>query len=302
MRKYIGLLAFGFVTLLIGSLIVLPINAHVTPSEDAHTLGKKHANLYALKSWTKKYAHSKGQCDKRYYTKAQTTSLLSNYYTKDETKTLFSSYYNKSDINGLLSNHYSKTDSDSRYYTQNSIDSNFYNRSDSDSRFLNSSGSDSISGTLTVGDISFNTPKTSYLSVTGADFHPVKSDGSIEYSAWATEFWHGTPGGSGGDTLLAPVHLPYGAIVTKIRYYYYDTSASNSTIYLRTHNYNSPAIYTDMASASSSGTGGYGFTDDDTISSSTIGASQYWLLLDNSGPSSDNSSSGVLIYYTYSSL
>lgn len=69
------------VCFIIGTIIVLPISAHVVSRKDAHTFGKKHANKYALKSWTKKYSYSKGQCDKRYYTKTQITSLLSNYYT-----------------------------------------------------------------------------------------------------------------------------------------------------------------------------------------------------------------------------
>jgi hypothetical protein len=73
---------------------------------------------------------------------------------------------------------------------------------------------------------------------------------------------------SGIGALVAPVHLPHGAVVTEFRVYYYDNSAGNLDVSLLKQGFNS--AYVNLAEVTSSGTPGYSNGVDTTIYSATI--------------------------------
>jgi hypothetical protein len=90
-------------------------------------------------------------------------------------------------------------------------------------------------------------------------------------------------GGNGGayvnaagfHSLVAPVHLPHGAVVTEFTVFFDDTSTDDMTVNLWGQ-FLWGGGYTQMAQVISSGTAGYYSKSDTTISSATI---------DNSPPS-----------------
>ena len=95
----------------------------------------------------------------------------------------------------------------------------------------------------------------SYLHVAGSALRP--RNGDVQWQS----------SGSGGCVYLASMayevvnihaNIPEGSTVDYVRIYYYDVSASNSTVWLTT--YDDAGSYSDVASASSAGDTGYGTT------------------------------------------
>ncbi len=97
-------------------------------------------------------------------------------------------------------------------------------------------------------------PRTQYFTVGGEAFVPGStSDGSYvnSYGCGGAYFLSG-----GGKALLAPVHLPQGAVVTEFKVFFDDTSANDMSVSLFRHNLSSCG-YSGMATVTSSGTAGY---------------------------------------------
>lgn len=63
---------------------------------------------------------------------------------------------------------------------------------------------------------------------------------------------------SGSGTMVAPVHLPHGAVITEFRAYYMDNSTADMSIVLRARDFTDPDMITnyEMASLSTYGTSG----------------------------------------------
>lgn len=107
-------------------------------------------------------------------------------------------------------------------------------------------GNISATGNLTANSFQFNTPKTCYLSIGGADFLPdeVNYYTITPYSAYLNSL---------GSNLYAPVHLPHGAVVTEMKVVFFDyQDPTNLTVYLMRIDENS-GISTNMAQIASSG-------------------------------------------------
>jgi hypothetical protein len=83
---------------------------------------------------------------------------------------------------------------------------------------------------------------------------------------------------SGTGALVAPVHLPNGAVVTEFRVYYYDNSSADLNVWLQLQRFS--AGYGPMGEVVTAGTPGYGSGTDTTIENATI----------------DNTSNSYLIY------
>jgi hypothetical protein len=149
-------------------------------------------------------------------------------------------------------------DHDDRYYTE----------SESDSRYVNASG-DTMSGVLTVPRVAYTTPRTHYFIVGSEGFVP---GSNVDY-----QNTYGNGGAyisSGSGALVAPVHLPHGAVVTEFKVFFDDTSSNDMTVYLFRQNMLGGG-YTILADVSSTGISGYGSQTDTTISPATIDNTAY---------------------------
>jgi hypothetical protein len=68
--------------------------------------------------------------------------------------------------------------------------------------------------------------------------------------------------------LVAPVHLPHGAVVTEFRVYFYDASAGDLDVWLALEGFSGG--YSILGELTTAGTPGYSNLIDTTIASSTI--------------------------------
>ena len=105
--------------------------------------------------------------------------------------------------------------------------------------------------------------------------------------------------GSGG--LVAPVHLPHGAVVTSVKAYFYDNLVSDISLTLDRHDLAFP-IYERMAAVTLSGISANGNVTDSTISRATISNQNYSYLVTafSNGWNGDLRIIGVVITYTVS--
>lgn len=134
--------------------------------------------------------------------------------------------------------------------------------------------------------------KTGYVSVSAAAFRP-QVDGYDFYNNGIRV----TNQDGLSDNYYAPVQLPHGAVVTRMTFYWGDSSTSDGSGSMGRNNMNLSVW--SMAYVTTSGSGGDGSSYDDTISYATIDNSQYsyylyWIL-----PDSNVSGYGVIIQYTY---
>lgn len=154
-------------------------------------------------------------------------------------------------------------------------DGRYFTESESDSRYVNVSG-DTMTGNLTVGKVVYSPAKTEYFTLSGEAFHPATN------RAYANSMGMGgayLTSGSGWGVMTAPVNLPHGALVTAVKFHFYDNSASNLTLELDRMPLPGGS-YVGMASAITSGTPGYSSLTDTTIASATV----------------DNTTGALLIY------
>jgi hypothetical protein len=94
-------------------------------------------------------------------------------------------------------------------------------------------------------------PRTQFFSVGGEGFAP---GSTVNY--FNTYACGGAYITSGVGALVAPVHLPQGAVVTEFKVFFNDTSANDMSVSLQAHNLSSCG-YAGIAGVTSSGTGGY---------------------------------------------
>ena len=82
---------------------------------------------------------------------------------------------------------------------------------------------------------------------------------------------------SGGGALVAPVHLPNGAVVTEFRVYYYDNSTNDLSVSLEREGFSSG--YGALANVTTADAPGYSNGTDTTISYATIDNTAYSYLI-----------------------
>ena len=82
-------------------------------------------------------------------------------------------------------------------------------------------------------------------------------------------------GYAGYQYWYAPVHLPDGVVITELRVWFYDNSASDLDVSLRRRAYGSTGPATEMAVIFTSGTPGSSNLTDSTISFATIDNNNY---------------------------
>jgi len=98
---------------------------------------------------------------------------------------------------------------------------------------------------------------------------------------------------------LAPVYLPQGATVTRVTFHWYDNSTSNGLVRMQRTQFGLDD-FLEMAYAASSGSPGYGSSEDTSIAYDTIDNTQYayWVVWDI--PATDQfRACGVVIEYSY---
>ncbi len=132
-----------------------------------------------------------------------------------------------------------------------------------DAAYVNVTG-DTMSGVLTVPRVAYTAPRTQYFMVGGEGFVP---GSDVPYVNT-----YGNGGAyivSGSGALVAPVHLPQGAVVTQFKVFFYDTSTSDMTVSLDLA-YVTGGGYAPMAQVTSSGISGYGSRSTTSISYNPI--------------------------------
>ncbi|NQT83452.1 hypothetical protein HQ563_10530 [bacterium] len=155
-----------------------------------------------------------------------------------------------------------------------------------------------INGELHANKIVYFSPRTHYYSVAPEDFVPGNS-----YSEYRS---HGSLVGayiySGNGTLVAPVHLPHGAVVTEFKVFFADNSVSKITVRLREYWLSVPG-YRQLAALDSSGISGFGSKTETSISDAIIN-NEFWvyLLSADANPWDGNTMRvmGAVITYTIS--
>ncbi len=160
--------------------------------------------------------------------------------------------------------------------------------------FVSKAG-DTMSGALTVPRVLYTAPHPQYFVIGGEGFVP---GSNVDYFNT-----YGSGGAyivSGSGALVAPVHLPQGAVVTEFRVFFYDGSASNMSVYLYAQGMDSS--YSTMAEVSSAGISGYGDNVDTGINGNPIANTvhTYCVYAYSSAWNSDMRIKGALITYTIS--
>jgi len=172
-------------------------------------------------------------------------------------------------------------------------DDRYYTESESNSRFVNATG-DTMSAALTVPQINYSLPRTHYFRVGGEGFLP---GSNVDY--FNSYGMGGAYIVSGSGAMVAPVHLPQGAIVTSFRVYFYDISTSTMTVSL--DRVPGTGGYTALATVDSTGISGYANKADSSILNATIDNFTYsYIIYAHSSSWDDNSLRimGALITYT----
>ncbi len=125
-----------------------------------------------------------------------------------------------------------------------------------------------VGGNVEAGSVIYSSPRTHYFVV--------GSEGFVPWANLDYQNGGGTGGAyihSGSGALVAPVHLPQGAVVTEFEAFFRDSSTSDMTITLQWQGFSGG--YTIMAEVYSSGTPGYGSAVDTIISDATIDNTSY---------------------------
>jgi hypothetical protein len=123
----------------------------------------------------------------------------------------------------------------------NNVGSGYGVRGDSTAGYgLYSGGDAHVEGQLTWKAV------TSYLSIPAADFQP--SEDGYNYLVDTTAVQNFS---SATEHFIAPVHLPHGATITKLTFYWVDNSSSNGNLAMYSNNLQ--MTQTEMATADSNG-------------------------------------------------
>lgn len=165
------------------------------------------------------------------------------------------------------------------------------NDSDSDFEIYDENGT-LIFGVDDSGAVTWKA-QTGYVSVPAAAFRPWEDGYDYENRGRSLKNMDGN-----SDNYYAPVQLPHGATVTKLTFYWNDTSTANDgRAVLR--RVDSNGNYINMATATTSGSGGNGSSYDNTISVASVDNSQYAYYLWWNLPDSNVIGYYVVIEYTF---
>ncbi len=129
---------------------------------------------------------------------------------------------------------------------------------------LDVAGNIKSTGIISAANYLLNTPKTYYYSMSGADFSAILSEHSVrkEFDAGGGVYMASAQ----TEGLVAPVHLPHGAVVKNMLVYFVDASSAIDLQVELKPNFTGGI----MASISSSGSPGDSFLSDNTIADATI--------------------------------
>jgi hypothetical protein len=180
-------------------------------------------------------------------------------------------------------------------YGNHSHDTRYFTESESDARFVKKAG-DTMSGALTVPRVVYTAPRTQYFVVGGEGFVP---GSNVDYVNT-----YGNGGAnivSGAGALVAPVHLPQGAVVTQLKVFFYDGSTSDMTVILQGQGMIGGYFY--LAQVSSAGISGYGNSATTSIGNNPIDNTTYSYCIYAYCTAWDGSNlriKGALIAYTIS--
>lgn len=158
-----------------------------------------------------------------------------------------------------------------------------------------------ILGEATADSFNYSAPKTSYASVMGDSFHAA-SDAPFRASAGNGNAYLLV---SGSGTMVAPIQLPHGAIVTNVRFYFNDTFSGGNLSFTLTRRTHGSAGFTFMAIVDTAGfNGNYLFNEESFISSPVINNDLYSYQLrvfsSNWSANSQLSIQSVVVEYTTS--
>jgi hypothetical protein len=174
-------------------------------------------------------------------------------------------------------------------------DDRYYTETEANGLFVNAAG-DTMSGVLTVPEINYSSPRTHYFKIGGEGFQPATNVDYTNSMGMGGAFIV-----SGYGPMVAPVHLPQGAVVTALQVFFYDNSASDLSVTLK--RLYMAGAYSDLASVTSTGLTGYANSTDTTISLATIDNTLYAYHIYAYCSSWDSSNlriMGALITYTIS--
>ncbi len=197
-------------------------------------------------------------------------------------------------LNGSLGDIYATGTSgaDMELHSNDHIDLHLDDDSNSISQFRILNGADTTAFTVTeTGAVSWM-PQTGYLSLSAADFQPQVDGYDFSNTGQRLQNVDGS-----SDNYIAPVQLPHGATVTRLTFYWRDTSSSNGVLSLYRNGLAGTSSL--MAYASTSGNAGNGSSYDSTISYATVDNSQYSYFLSLGLPDSNVWCYGAIIEYTY---
>ncbi|RJQ31722.1 MAG: hypothetical protein C4562_04555 [Actinobacteria bacterium] len=281
MKKQINKIVIYLVCIIIGSFVMVPVQAKVS---------------YITKSWLKRYYYSKKQSNSRYYTK---TAIKSNYYNKASINTLLASYLKTTDA---ANSYLTQANASNTYLTQANASSTYLTQSNASSTYYLKSGG-TVSGSVTATDFNYSSAESKVMTIPAVAFQPADNNIVLGYdntSGFGAYKVSGT-----NNYAFAPVCLPDGASITNITMYYNDADGSNNLrSYLVINNITNGAWLTNTNYLDSTGSGGSG-SDEDTNPNVTIdNSNRYYLmfLTFNSGTGTTLALRSVKITYTVSSL
>jgi hypothetical protein len=110
--------------------------------------------------------------------------------------------------------------------------------------------SGTVTGSLTVGSFTFGSPRETYYLVGGEEF---ASGGGTQVIIAENGTY-----GSASDTLWAPVHLPQGAVVTRMKVFFYDIYPGGDVTATLVRTDMATGGITSVCAVDSLGLGGYG--------------------------------------------
>lgn len=154
-----------------------------------------------------------------------------------------------------------------------------------------------VKGTATVDSVRFSTPHSRLMTIGSEAFVPTAS---VDYRnlGWAYV------NASGDHSMVTPLNLPNGAVVTGMMAFFLDSAASNMTVDLQARELSGSSAY-PMASVDSSGITLYGSKSTGAVSYSTISTGAYAYRIKISCPDwspGNQAVSTVVIYYTVSGV
>ncbi|RLC76864.1 MAG: hypothetical protein DRI61_12535 [Chloroflexi bacterium] len=176
-------------------------------------------------------------------------------------------------------------------HSNGDVDVHLDDNDNDDAEFRVLNGANTTVFTVTESGAVSWAAQTGYVSVPAAAFRP-QADG-YDFTNFGNRLINNN---DISDFYNAPVQLPHGATVTKMTFYWYDTSSDNGSVVLRRC---SGSSCKEMAEVDTSGSSGDGSSDTSSISYNPIDNSQYTYFLHLDLPDSDVNAYFVVIEYTY---